>query len=69
MSDNERRTSELLREDFLRLCASFRPALLIGGHSEESVDALLQNAQDELRAGQAHHYIQVTMNSFEIPPE
>lgn len=33
------------------LCSSFRPALLLNGYEEQTVDTWLRNAQQELRNG------------------
>lgn len=59
VSENERYTSELLRQNFIRLSAAFRPMLLSGGYPEEVVDQWIAKTHEELHTEQLHLYCKV----------
>lgn len=59
VNGREKFASELARQNFFRICESWRPALLGHGHSEASVDELIARAQDEVVNMKAHTYVGV----------
>lgn len=66
MSENEQNASILLRENFLLLCSSFRPALLSNDFPEQTIDTWLQNAQNELLTRNMNNYAQVRLYLSEV---
>lgn len=48
VSERDRFASELLRQNFFRICASWRPAVLKFGHPVEVVDEWVAKAQNEI---------------------
>lgn len=60
VSERERYVSELMRQNILRVVSSWRPALLINGFPEESVDQWISKAQDEIVNRKSHIYVGVS---------
>lgn len=56
VNGRERYASELLRQNLFRIAASWRPALLINGLPEATVDEMIANARDEIVNMRAHTY-------------
>lgn len=54
VNERERYASELTRQNFFRLVTSWRPALLINGFPEESVDEWIAKARDEIVNRKTH---------------
>lgn len=60
VTESDREASELLRQNFFKICSSLRPALLAQGHPQETVDRWISNAQDEIRNMKARIYVPVS---------
>lgn len=59
VNERDRIAAELLRQNFYRICASWRPALL-GHYPAETVDEWIAKAQDELVTMKVHTYVGVS---------
>lgn len=60
VNEKERYVSELMRQNILKVVSSWRPALLINGFPEESVDQWIAKAQDEILNRKTHIYVGVS---------
>lgn len=60
VNGRDRFAAELTRQNFIRLGASWRPALLVNGFPEEEVDDWVAKAQDEIVNMKARTYVGVS---------
>lgn len=66
VSESDKGASELLRQNFVKLCGSWRPGALSAGYPEERVDEWISKAQDEIRTMKVHSAVAVS--GFNLMP-
>lgn len=68
VSDKDRLTSEMMRQNFLRMVRSVRPLLLSFGYFEETVDKWSAGAIDEIENMKNKYYVRVCPLDKSIEP-
>lgn len=68
MTDKDRLTSEMMRQNFLRMVQSVRPLLLSFGYFEETVEKWSAGAIDEIENMKNKYYVRVCPFDKSIEP-